>query len=148
MGIGQKARKFFGWVVGLFKRGCNREDEFVTLYRSVDKEELNDVLRIGGFRPKIGTDGFPRSMSAKEFSTSLDNAGDFSRDLFKLEGTQAVPKFILQTKVPRKTFQQLEKMLLDGKPSVIVQPEQLSFFNKTITKPKPLNFTPLPRERE
>jgi len=79
---------------------------------------------------------------------SLDNVGDFSRDLFKLEGTQAVPKFILQTKVPRKTFQQLEKMLLDGKPSVIVQPEQLSFFNKTITKPKPLNFTPLPRERE
>ena len=92
----------------------------------------------------MGPDGFPRSMNAKEFSTSPEDAAAFSRDLFKLEGERAVPKFIVEVKVPRKMLQQLESMVLDGKRSVIVQPEHLQSFNRALTKPKLLNFTPLP----
>ena len=108
--------------------------------------ELEDVLETGGFRPKMGPDGFPRALSAKEFSTSLDDAGAFSRALFWLEGEEAVVKFILEIKVPRQTVQQLETMVLDGKLSVIVQPEQLQSFNRAVTSPRPLNFTPLPSD--
>jgi hypothetical protein len=125
---------------GVARNAGGAGDDVVDLFRAVSEGEVRDIQLIRGFRPRPSPSGFPVSDPAKFFTASEADAARFGRMLFKLEGQ---PFTIVRVRVPRRLLTELEQMVLDRFPAVIVQPETLSLFNRSIAELEVLRQIPL-----
>ena len=90
----------------------------IPLFRSMSKEELLDIICRGEFRmhPR------GRSLEAKEFATSLQDAYRFKA----ITGNEV----IVQYWTPQSTSSLMEQLILDQMPARVVQPGNLPAFSQ------------------
>lgn len=110
-------------------RAVNNVNETTTLYRAVSKAELDDI-GVYGLRNIAG--GYETS---KLFATTLEDATQFGKNNFKLDG---VANHLIQVDVPSSIMKNSTQFKADSMDVVSIPANMLDFLNGT-----PLNYSPL-----
>lgn len=94
------------------------------LFRAVSVEEEQDIRASGGFRAARGT------METKLFALSAEEAAAVGRALFELDRR---PFTLVEARVPVIFAERLEHLIVDGRLTVAVAPDQLTDLNRLAT---------------
>ena len=112
--------------------------ESVPLFRAVEPAELADIQAREAFRNPFG-------IEVKFFSTTLEGAAQEARGLSRLTGGK--PFTLVETAIPRNRLRLLPEgntLQVDtGVPTVVLPTE----FLPALSRPRALNFAPIPRRR-
>ena len=100
--------------------------DWVSLFRTVQKEELDDLSACGRFRTT------PQSIEGKLFWTTLEDAERFTRLLATRLGI--APSWIVEVRVERAVLDRLTALVTDGRPARLVHDDDLDWFNGVVMK--------------